>query len=66
LPSTQALSGVTPKQAVGAIRWALIAVMIAGGACAAGGTLLSSGRMPPWARRRRTGSSGLAPPGAGI
>ncbi len=66
LPSSQPVAGITPKQAVGAIRWALIGVMIAGGACAGGGTLLSSARIPPWTRRRRPMPPGVAPPGAGL
>jgi hypothetical protein len=66
LPPTQALAAPTPKQVVGVIRWVLIAVLIAGGVCAAAGTVLSSGRIPPWLRRRRPAPSGVAPPGAGM
>jgi hypothetical protein len=65
LPSTHAVAGITPKQVIGAVRWALIGVMIAGVACAGGGTLLSSGRIPPWLRRRRPQPPGAAPPEAG-
>jgi hypothetical protein len=41
-------------------------VLIAGGACALGGTLLSSGRRPPWLLRRKPGPPGVAPPDTGI
>lgn len=52
LPPNEAVAGTTPQQALGAIRWALIAVAVAGGAFAGGGTLLSSGWIPPLRRRR--------------
>jgi hypothetical protein len=39
---------------VGTIRWALITVVIIGGAGVLGGTLLRSGRLPR--RRRRAGT----------
>jgi hypothetical protein len=52
LPPNQAAAGTTPQQALGAVRWALIGVAVAGGAFAGGGTLLSSGRIPPWRRRK--------------
>lgn len=51
LPPTQAAAGTTPPQAVGAIRWALIGVAIAGGVLAGGGALLRSGWTPSWRRR---------------
>ena len=56
LPPAEAVGGEvpTPHQALGAIRWALIAVAGAGGVFAIGGTLLRSGGIPtpPWRRRR--------------
>jgi hypothetical protein len=49
-----AAAGTTPSQAVGPIRWALIAIAVVGGAFAGGGTLLRSGGLwtPAWRRRR--------------
>ena len=57
-PPTRLIAGITPKQLVGGIRWALLAVVIAGGACAVGGTLLRSPWTPEWPGRRRTGIGG--------
>jgi hypothetical protein len=58
LPPAEPVAGTTPAQVVGAIRWVLIAVVIVGTACAAAGTLLRSGQLPPWLRL----SSGQTPP----
>lgn len=52
LPPEQAAAGTTPQQAVGAIRWVLIGVAVAGGGFAGGGALLRSSGLPPWLRRR--------------
>lgn len=52
-PSAELLGGTTPRQPVGTIRWALIAVLIIGAAGALGGTLLRSARMPRWRQRER-------------
>jgi len=49
-PSAQLAGGTTPRSEVGTIRWALITVVIIGGAGVLGGALLRSGRLP---RRRR-------------
>jgi len=49
-PSAQLAGGTTPRSDVGRIRWALITVLIIGGAGVLGGTLLRSDRLP---RRRR-------------
>lgn len=46
-------ASTTPPQPVGPIRWVLLAVAIAGAACAAGGTVLRSARVPPWLVRLR-------------
>ncbi|MBV9447142.1 MAG: hypothetical protein JO345_14775 [Streptosporangiaceae bacterium] len=65
-PATPAASvGRTQRQVVGAIRWALIGVMIIGGVFASGGTLLRSGWTPLWLIRRKPAPSGAGPPGAG-
>jgi len=53
-PSAQLAGGTTPRQSTGAIRWALIAVLIIGAAGALGGTVLRSGRMPRWLIRGRS------------
>lgn len=58
LPPAEPVAGTTPAAVVGAIRWVLIAVVIAGTVCAAAGTLLRSGHLPPWLRP----SSGQTPP----
>jgi hypothetical protein len=55
LPQIQPAADTTPRQAVGALRWALVGVAIAGGGAAAGGTLLRAGGIPLWLRRRRPG-----------
>jgi hypothetical protein len=50
-PPTAALAAIrTERQPVGAIRWALLAVVLAGVACAAGGTVLRSGGVARWLR----------------
>jgi hypothetical protein len=53
-PSAALAGGTTQRTDVGKIRWALITVLIIGGAGALGGTVLRSGRMPRWLIRRRT------------
>ena len=53
-PSAQLVGGITRRTDVGEIRWALIAVLIIGGAGALSGIALRSGRMPRWLTRRRT------------
>jgi hypothetical protein len=53
LPRAQLTSGRTLPQPVGAIRWALLAVVIAGAACATGGTVLRTARVPRWLNRAR-------------
>jgi hypothetical protein len=53
LPSAALAAGTTSRQPVGTIRWALVAVVIAGLACATGGVLLRSARVPRWLRLRR-------------
>jgi hypothetical protein len=55
LPPAQPAADTTPRQAVGALRWALVGVAIAGGGAAGGGTLLRAGGIPLWLRRRRPG-----------
>jgi hypothetical protein len=52
-PSAQLAATRTQKQPVGAIRWALLVVVMAGAACAAGGTVLRSGSVARWLRRVR-------------
>jgi|GEM_PF-442525 len=52
LPQAQVAAGTTPQQAVGAFRWALIAIAIVGGGFAGGGTVLRSGGLMLWRRRR--------------
>jgi hypothetical protein len=49
-PSAVLASATTPGQALGAIRWALVAVVILGAASAASGTVLRSARVPRWLR----------------
>jgi H+/gluconate symporter-like permease len=53
-PSAELAGGTTPRQSTGAIRWALIAVLIIGAAGALGGTVLRSGRIPRWLIRGRS------------
>jgi hypothetical protein len=52
-PSAQLAAARTGKQPVGAIRWALLVVVMAGAACAAGGTVLRSESVARWLRRLR-------------
>jgi hypothetical protein len=52
LPPVQQAAGTQPAEAVGAIRWVLVGVAVIGAGFAGGGTLLSSGGLPPWRRRR--------------
>jgi hypothetical protein len=53
-PSAQLAATRTEQQPVGAIRWALIAVVIAGALCAAGGAVLRSDSVTRWLRGLRT------------
>ncbi|MBO0823386.1 MAG: hypothetical protein J2P27_05945 [Actinobacteria bacterium] len=50
--SRQLPSATTPEQVVGAVRWALLVVVIVGAACATSGAALRSMRVPNWMRRR--------------
>jgi hypothetical protein len=52
-PAAQLASSTTQPQPVGSIRWALLAVVIAGAACAVGGTVLRTARVPRWLHRAR-------------
>jgi hypothetical protein len=52
-PAAQTAALMTPRQPVGAIRWALLAVVIAGAACALGGTVLRSAGVARWLHRMR-------------
>lgn len=52
-PAAELAATATPRQPVGAIRWALLAVAIVGAACATGGTVLRSARVPRWLHRLR-------------
>ncbi len=52
-PAAELAATTTPRQPVGAIRWALLAVAIVGAACATGGTVLRSARVPRWLHRLR-------------
>jgi hypothetical protein len=54
LPSAELATSTTPRQPVGAIRWALIVVVIAGAACAASGAVLRAGMVSRWLHRRRS------------
>jgi len=56
-PTVQLAAGDTPGDDTGSVRWALIAVVIAGLVSAGGGILLRSGRWPV-RRRRRAGGAG--------
>jgi hypothetical protein len=47
-PSAELAATVTQQQPVGAIRWALLVIVLAGAACAAGGTLLRSAGVARW------------------
>ncbi|HSR86366.1 MAG TPA: hypothetical protein VLM11_19490 [Streptosporangiaceae bacterium] len=50
----QLTSSRTARQPLGGIRWALLVVVMAGAACAAGGTALRSASVARWLRRLRT------------
>jgi hypothetical protein len=52
-PSAELAATTTQRQPVGAIRWALLVVVLAGAACAAGGTVLRSAGVARWLRRAR-------------
>ncbi len=52
-PPAQPAALTTPRQPVGAIRWALLAVVMAGAACALGGTVLRSAGVARWLHRMR-------------
>jgi len=52
-PSAQLAATTTKPQPVGAIRWVLLVVLLAGAACAVGGTLLRSSGGARWLRRMR-------------
>jgi hypothetical protein len=53
-PPSAVLAGTkTPSQQVGGIRWVLIAVVLAGAACAALGGMLRYARVPRWLHRMR-------------
>jgi hypothetical protein len=52
-PAAQLASETTPQQPVGAIRWVLLAVVMAGAACAVGGTVLRSAGVARWLHRMR-------------
>jgi hypothetical protein len=60
-PSTPGITGpaaalaatITPRQPVGPIRWTLLAVVMAGAACALGGTVLRSAGVARWLHRMR-------------
>lgn len=53
-PKGRLVAGTTPRQPVGAVRWALLAVVLAGAACAVGGAVLRSARVPRWLQRLRS------------
>ncbi len=53
-PSAELAATRTGRQPVGAIRWALLVVVMAGAVCAAGGTALRSAGVARWLRRMRT------------
>ena len=52
-PSAELAATTTQRQPAGAIRFALLVVVLAGAACAAGGTVLRSASLAGWLRRRR-------------
>jgi hypothetical protein len=52
-PSAQLAATTTQRQPVGPIRWTLLVVVLAGAACAAGGTALRSAGGARWLRRMR-------------
>jgi hypothetical protein len=52
-PSAELAATTTQRQPVGAVRWALLVVVMAGAVCAAGGTVLRSGSAVRWLRRMR-------------
>jgi len=53
-PRAQLAAARTGRQPVGAVRWVLLAVVVTGAACAAGGTVLRSDGLARWLRRMRT------------
>jgi hypothetical protein len=53
-PSAQLAATRTSPQPVGAIRWALLVVVMAGAACATGGTVLRSASVARWLRGMRS------------
>jgi hypothetical protein len=52
-PGALLAATTTPRLPVGAIRWVLLGVALAGGASAVGGTVLRSARVPRWLVRLR-------------
>jgi hypothetical protein len=52
-PHAELAAAKTEGQPLGAIRWVLLAVVIAGAACAFGGTVLRSADVARWLRRMR-------------
>jgi hypothetical protein len=52
-PSAELAATRTQRQPVGAIRWALLVVVMAGAVCAAGGTVLRSAGVARWLHRMR-------------
>jgi hypothetical protein len=53
-PSAELAAIRTQRQTAGAIRWALLVLVLAGGVAAAGGTVLRSDGVVRWLRRRRS------------
>jgi hypothetical protein len=53
-PRAQLAAARTGRQPVGAVRWVLLAVVVAGAACAVGGTVLRSDSVARWLRQMRT------------
>ncbi len=52
-PPAEPAALTTPRQPVGAIRWVLLVVVLAGAACALGGTVLRSAGVARWLHRMR-------------
>jgi hypothetical protein len=52
-PGAELAASTTPPQPVGPVRWTLLAVALLGAACALGGTVLRSARVPAWLHRMR-------------
>jgi hypothetical protein len=52
-PSAELAAQTTQRQPVGTVRWVLLAVVVAGAACAASGTVLRSDSVARWLRRMR-------------